>query len=65
MSTWIKIDKSAEMPPELFDPHGPTFLLRSDYGLVWVGSFPFDYYDDDAVYWCPMPTMPQSTPGKL
>ena len=45
---WIKVDPLGKIPD-----CGPNFLLRDEYGHVYTGSTPFDYYD--AAYWHRMP----------
>ncbi len=57
MHEWKLIDKFDFMPEEI---KGKEFLLSDEYGMVHVGSTPFDYYD--AMYWCPMPKYPIGAP---
>ena len=47
---WKKIDRVNDDVPD------PPFLLSDEYGMVYVGSTSFDYYD--AEYWFPMPEYP-------
>lgn len=48
---WIKIAKQGSMPLD------SPFLLRDEFGNVYVGFTAFDYYD--AQYWFPMPMLPK------